>query len=423
VVQLSNDCFRGADRLMPLDEALALLAARIVAVTEIEDLPLDAAAGRILAADLTSARNVPPHDNSAVDGYALRFEDLHAAQATALEVIGRAAAGHPFDGEFKPASAVRIFTGAALPDGPCAPDTIVMQEDIELSADGAAVIVPPGLSLGANRRKCGEDVTAGSAILTAGRLLRPQDVGLAASVGIERISVFRRLRVAVFSTGDEVREPGSELDDGAIYDANRYVLKGLLKNLNVDITDLGILPDEFEAIREALAQASENHDAIITSGGVSVGEEDHVRPAVEALGSLHFWRLAIKPGRPVALGQVNGVAFIGLPGNPAAAMVTFLRFARPLILRLSGVTDVEPMIVKVSAAFEHKKKVGRREWVRASLQAATDGLPTAHKFPREGAGILSSMVASSGLVELPEEMTRVEPGTIVDFIPFSEVGA
>jgi len=420
MVQLSNDCFQGDERLMPLHEALDLLAERIVAVTEIESVALDAAAGRILAADLTSARDVPPHDNSAVDGYALRFDDLNADQATALTIAGRAAAGHPFEGELAAASALRIFTGAAMPTGL---DTVVMQEDTELSADGALVTVPAGLARGANRRSAGEDVMAGSVILSAGRLLRPQDIGLAASVGIDEIPVFRRLRVAVFSTGDEVRDPGTELQAGAIYDANRYVLKGLLAKLNAEVTDLGILPDDVDVIRDALAQAAHNHDAIITSGGVSVGDEDHVKPAVEALGSLHFWRLAVKPGRPVALGQVKGVAFIGLPGNPAAAMVTFLRFARPLILRLSGVTEVEPMIVKVNAAFAHKKKAGRREWVRASLQIAADGTPSAHKFPREGAGVLSSMVGSSGLVELPEDVTHIEPGTLVDFIPFSEVGA
>jgi len=420
MVQLSNDCFRGDERLMPLHEALALLAERVVAVAEDETVTLDEAPGRILASDQVSSRNVPPHDNSAVDGYALRFADLQTDQATKLDIVGRAAAGHPHDGIVEAGNAIRIFTGAAMPQGP---DTVVMQEDTELVDDETAVIVPAGLSAGANRRKAGEDVAAGSTILTAGRILQPQDVGLAASVGINLIPVFRRLRVAVFSTGDEVRDPGVDLDDGAIYDANRYVLKGLLAKINADVTDLGILPDEADVIRDALSAASESHDAIITSGGVSVGEEDHIKPAVEALGSLHFWRLAVKPGRPVALGQVNGVPFIGLPGNPAAAMVTFLRFARPLILRLSGVEDVEPMIVRVSAAFDHKKKAGRREWVRARIQAGADGIPTAHKFPREGAGVLSSMVGSDGLVELPEDMTRVEAGSMVDFIPFSEVGA
>ncbi len=423
MVQLSNDCFQGDERLMPLHEALALLAERVVAVTEVETVTLEGAPGRALALDLTSSRNVPPHDNSAVDGYALRFDDLNGDRATDLKVMGRAAAGYPFEEDLAPGCAVRIFTGAPMPTGPGGPDTVVMQEDTELSADGTTVTVPAGLTRGANRRKMGEDVTAGSAILNAGRILRPQDVGLAASVGINEIPVFRRLRVAVFSTGDEIRDPGVELQPGAIYDANRYVLKGLLAKLNTDVSDLGILPDDIDVIRDALAKAARDHDAIITSGGVSVGDEDHVKPAVEALGSLHFWRLAIKPGRPVALGQVKGVPFIGLPGNPAAAMVTFLRFARPLILRLSGVTDVEPMIVKVNAAFAHSKKAGRREWVRASLQIGTDGTPSAHKFPREGAGVLSSMVGSSGLVELPEDVTRIKPGTLVDFIPFSEVGA
>ncbi len=405
---------------MPLREALDLLAERITAVTGSERISLAQAVGCILAASVASTRNVPPHDNSAVDGYAVRFADLVPDSETTLEIGGRAAAGHPFSGTVAPGQAIRIFTGAAMPDGL---DTVVMQEDTAVDEDGKLVTVPAGLSEGANRRLTAEDVTAGDIVLAAGRRLKAQDIGLAASVGVDELTVYRKLRAAVFSTGDEVREPGDELGPGEIYDANRYFLHGLIAGLGAEVTDVGILPDNPKSIQDALATAAETHDLIVTSGGVSVGEEDHVKPAVQALGSLHFWRLAVKPGRPIALGQVAGVPFVGLPGNPAAAMVTFLRFARPMILRLGGATSVDPIILRVRSAFDQKKKTGRREWVRARIRRGEDGTPEAHKFPREGAGILTSMVESDGLLELPEDMSKLKEGAMVDFIPFSEVGA
>jgi molybdopterin molybdotransferase len=420
VVQLTDDCFRGDERLMPLDEALAMLADRMTPVAELEAVSLVDAAGRVLAQDIVSACNVPPHDNSAVDGYAVRLADLPDTGEIELEVIDRAAAGHPASSVVGAGQAIRIFTGAAMPEGG---DSVFMQEDVQANEDGSRVTVPAGLKAGANRRSTGEDITTGDTILKQGRRLRPQDLGLAASIGTQTVRVYRQLKAAIFSTGDEVREPGQTLEAGDIYDANRFVLRGLVEKLGVAVTDLGILPDDETIIREALADAAKDHDVILTSGGVSVGEEDHIKPAVEALGSLHFWRLAIKPGRPVALGQVGRVPFVGLPGNPAAAMVTFLRFARPMIQHLAGDVDTVPLIVRVEAAFKHKKKTGRREWVRASIRANAEGVPQAHKFPREGAGVLSSISGSDGLVELPEEMTQLEPGTMVDFISFNEVGA
>ncbi len=420
MVQLTDDCFRGDERLLPLKEALDLLAERIIAVTGSEPIDLAQAVGRTLAASVASTRNVPPHDNSAVDGYAVRFADLVPDSETTLEIGGRAAAGHPYEGDVPPGQAIRIFTGAAMPAGL---DTVVMQEDTAVDEDGNRVTVPAGLSEGANRRLTAEDVTAGDIILAAGRRLKSQDIGLAASVGVDELTVYRKLRAAVFSTGDEVREPGDELGPGEIYDANRYFLHGLVAGLGAEVTDVGILPDNPKSIQDALATAAETHDLIVTSGGVSVGEEDHVKPAVQALGSLHFWRLAVKPGRPVALGQVAGVPFVGLPGNPAAAMVTFLRFARPMILRLGGATEVDPIILRVRSAFDHKKKTGRREWVRVRIRRGEDGTPEAHKFPREGAGLLTSMVESDGLLELPEDMGKLKAGVMVDYIPFSEVGA
>ena len=415
-MQLSDDCFAAGDRLMTTAEALDLLADRISAIGGTESLPLRRAVRRILAEDIVSDHDVPPQGNSAVDGYAFAFNDLKPGADTHLRITGRSAAGHPVAGKSGRGEAVRIFTGAVMPTD-C--DTVAMQEDCDVDAD--RVIVPPGLSRGANSRRAGEDVQKGDVILKRGHVLRAQDLGILASVGLAEIPVYQPIRVAVFSTGDEVYEPGDKLAEGAIYDSNRYVLMSLLDALPVDVTDMGILPDDLTAVASALQLAADEHDLLLTSGGVSVGEEDHVRSAVEENGTLHFWRLAIKPGRPLAMGQIKGVPFVGLPGNPVAAMVTFLRFARPLLLRLAGGTHVDPQLYRVRAKFSHRKKLNRREWVRARLKTAGDGTLEAEKFSREGAGILRSLVESDGLVELPEEMTEVVPGTIVEFLPFAEV--
>lgn len=407
---------------MSVDEALALLAECVRAVAETEIVPLADGLDRILAEDVRATRSVPPHDNAAVDGYAVYFDDLDPERETRLPVSGRAAAGHPLGRPQRRGEAVRIFTGAPMPsgaEGTAGPDTVMMQEDCRL--DGDAVIIRPGIKRGGNRRKAGEDVKAGAVILQAGQRLRPQDLGLAASIGLATLPVSRALEVALFSTGDELCEPGSPPPPGCVYDANRLTLAALLRRLGCRVGDLGILPDRSEVIRAALDEAARHHDAVITSGGMSTGEEDHIRAAVEALGSLHFWRLAIKPGRPLALGQIRGKPFIGLPGNPVAMMVTFLRFARPVLLRLMGARETAPVLYRVRAGFEHRKKEGRREWVRARLVADQTGDLVATKFPRDGAGILTSMVESDGLVELPESLTRLDAGSMVDFLPFSEV--
>ena len=416
MAQLSDDCFASGGQLMTLAEALALLDQRIVPVTGIEEVGLRRASGRILAADVVAERDVPPHDNSAVDGYAVRFADLADKGEVQLDIVGRAAAGHPVAGVLGPGQAIRIFTGATMPAGA---DTVAMQEDCREA--GTSIRVPAGLRRGDNRRLASEDIRAGAVVLRHGRRLRPQDIGLAASLGRTALSVHTRLRVAIFSTGDEVAEPGAALAPGHVYDANRYVLDGLLQGLGCAVEDLGILPDRPEAVRTALHAAAAAHDLIITSGGVSAGEEDHVARAVEAMGRLTFWRLAVKPGRPIAFGQIGAVPFVGLPGNPVAAMVTFLRIARPLILRLSGAENISPHLFRVRAGFDHRKKRDRREWLRARLAVAADGALVADKFEREGSGILSSMVDSDGLVELSEELTQVKAGTMVDFLPFSEV--
>jgi molybdopterin molybdotransferase len=418
MAQLSDDCFAFGGKLMSAAAALEALRSRIVPVTECQPVPLAGALGRVLAEDLVAPRDVPPHDNSAVDGYAVFHADLDPENETVLPVGGRAAAGHPLGRPARRGEAIRIFTGAPMPPGP---DTVMMQEDCV--AEGGRVRLRPGIRQGANRRRAGDDVRAGDTVLHAGTRLRPQEIGLAASLGRTELPVFRPLRVALLSTGDEVREPGQELPAGAIYDANRYTLAALLRGLGCAVTDLGILPDRLDVIRDALAGAAGGHDLLLTSGGMSTGEEDHMKAAVESLGSLDFWRLAIKPGRPVALGQVGQVPFVGLPGNPVAVMVTFLLFARPLILQLAGASSdaAAPRLFRVRAGFDHKKKEGRREYLRARLERDAEGRLVARKFPREGAGILSSMVEADGLVELGEEVVRLTAGSEVDFLPFSGV--
>jgi molybdopterin molybdotransferase len=416
MAQLSDDCFAHGGKLLRTDEALALIEARVTAVAESEEVPLAESFGRILAEELVAPANVPPHANSAVDGYAVFFDDLSAKEETRLQIAGRSAAGHPSAQPARRGSAVRIFTGAMLPNGP---DTVMMQEDCRV--EGGTVIIAPGIKRGANLRQAGEDIRAGSVVLRRGQRLRAQDVGQAAAIGRSQVRVSRPLKAAVFSTGDELREPGRPLDPGSIYDSNRYTVGALLRGLGCQVADLGILPDREPKVRAALSQAMGEHDLVLTSGGVSVGEEDHVKQAVEALGRLHAWRLAIKPGRPVALGQLGRIPFVGLPGNPVAVMVTFLTLVRPLVLRMMGGTVEPPRRFPVRADFPHRKKKDRREWLRATLTEAADGTPLAHKFPRDGAGILSSMVESDGLIELPEDLTQLEPGSMVAFLPFSEM--
>jgi molybdopterin molybdotransferase len=322
----------------------------------------------------------------------------------------------------KPGEAIRIFTGAAMPKGT---DTVFMQEDVDVTSDGNHVIVPKGLMLGANRRLAGEDVRAGALVLQAGTVLEPQHIALAAALGLIEIVVRRRLKVAIFSTGDEVVEPGSARSGTAVYDSNRFLLAELLELLGVTVSDLGILADDPGTLAEALRKAAASHDLIITSGGVSTGEADYVRGAVERTGSLVFWRVAIKPGRPVAMGVIRGAkgsdsaAFVGLPGNPVAVFVTFVRVVKPLLRQLSGARPGKLVPLPVRAAFAYRKKKDRREYVRVTLKRAADGEIEAIKHPQDGAGILTSLTETDGLLELPEDVTAVEPGALVGFLSYA----
>ena len=418
MAQLTDDCFAFSGPLLPVADMEKLIAERVTPVTEIEEVTLAAARGRVLAKDIVSPLDLPPFDNSAVDGYAVRHADLDATSETRLPIAARLFAGGAHVPPIQTGQAIRIFTGAPMPTGA---DTVFMQEDTR-EEDGS-VIVPSGLKRGANRRLAGEDVRKGSVILPAGRRLAAQDVALAAAVGLTELKVRRRVRVALFSTGDEIVEPGSPRPDAALYDANRYLLSGMLERLGAAVTDLGILKDNRDVLATAIAAAAKDHDLVLTSGGVSTGEADHVRDAVEKVGKLWFWRVAIKPGRPVAMGVVsgagNGAAFVGLPGNPVAAFVTFARVVRPLLLQVGGALAEPLTALPVKLAFDYKKKSGRREYVRVALRRATDGSIEAVRHPQEGAGVITSLTETDGLAELSEESTRIEQGSTVGFLSYA----
>ena len=419
MAQLTDDCFAFSGPLLRLDDMERLIGERIAPVKEVEGVPIGQARGRVLAADLIAPLNLPPFDNSAVDGYAVRHADLKSGAPTRLAISGRLTAGADDILALKPGEAIRIFTGAPMPAGA---DTVFMQEDVEV--DGAAVVVPKGLKRGANRRLAGEDIAGGAMALAAGTVLEPQHIALAAALGIADLDVKRPLRVAIFSTGDEVVEPGASLPRAAIYDANRYLLRELLERLRARVTDLGILADDPEPLARALRAAAAGHDLIVTSGGVTTGEADYVRDAVEKIGSLVFWRIAIKPGRPVALGVIraeNGesAAFVGLPGNPVAVFVTFVRVVKVLLRRLSGARPQALVPLPVRAGFAYMKKKDRREYVRVALTRASDGELEALKHPQDGAGILTSLTQTDGLLEFPEETTAIAPGDRVGFLSYA----
>ncbi|SDT46747.1 molybdopterin molybdotransferase MoeA [Bradyrhizobium canariense] len=417
MAQLSDDCFAFGGPMMSVDEAVGIVATRVTAVQDVETVSLAQADGRILANDISAPLPLPPFTNSAVDGYAVSSRDLPQAEEKTFPVMGRVQAGASASEAIKPGHAVRIFTGAPMPQGA---DTVFMQEDVRVEDDGK-VVLPAGLRSGANVRLTGEDIAAGTPALSAGRRLRPQDVALAAAFGLANIEVIRRIRVAVFSTGNELVSPGGRRAAAQLFDSNRFMLIAMLARLGCEISDLGILRDDRASLARALKAAAGAHDLILTTGGVSTGEEDHVKASVESVGKLVLWRMAIKPGRPVAMGIIAGTPFIGLPGNPVASFVTFVHVVRPTILALSGATQQPLIPMPVRSGFTYKKKIARREYVRVSLRAGEDGVLEAVKFPREGAGLLSSLVDTDGLVELDEEITRVEPGESVGFLSYASL--
>ncbi len=398
--------------LLSVTDALTTLlaAASAAPVTDVEYIATLAANGRILARDVIAPVDVPSAENSQMDGYAL--ESATAQLDSPIQISQRIAAGH-VGKALLPGTVARLFTGALLPQGA---DTVVMQEHCELVEQGTAIRLTHLPEKGQWVRHVGEDIRKDSVILKAGTRLRSQELGLAASVGLPSVAVKRRLKVAVFFTGDELVMPGEPLPAGAIYNSNRFLLTALLQNLGCEIHDFGIVPDNLQATRATLRQAAQHNDVVITSGGVSVGEEDHVRPAVQAEGKLNLWQIAIKPGKPLAFGEVGPSFFIGLPGNPVSGFVTFLLFVRPFLLRMLGVADVVPRSYDLRADFDWNKPDRRNEFLRARLNSG-GGLDL---YQNQGSAVLSSVVWGDGLVDNPGGKV-IERGTMVKFIPFSEI--
>lgn len=396
---------------MPVAKAREVIARFLDPVTVIERVHVRAALGRILAEDVVSPLDVPAHDNSAMDGYAVRFSDLKRDGETALKVIGNAFAGAPYAGDaMRPGECVRIMTGGVIPAGA---DTIVMQEHVKL--EGNRITTGAGHKKGQNLRRAGEDLAVGQVALQRGSELKPADIGLIASLGIGEVAVYRRLRVAFFSTGDELVSIGTVPKEGQIYDSNRYTIHGMLERLGCEVIDMGVVRDDPELLEKAFAQAAGAADVVITSGGVSVGEADFVKDLLNKLGEVVFWKIAMKPGRPLAYGKIAGAHFFGLPGNPVSVMVTFYQFVRDALLRLSGRDPVPPLpTFKVPCSSSLKKAPGRTEFQRGVLSQDASGTWSVRVTGEQGSGILRSMSQANCFIILPTEQGNVAAGTLVD---------
>ena len=396
---------------MPVDRARALIREFLQPLTAVERVHIRAALDRVLAADIVSPLDVPGHDNSAMDGWAIRFADLAASGTTTLRRIGESFAGRPYAGAVGEAEAVRIFTGGVMPQGA---DTVVMQERATETPGGVAIAAGAVSKAGQNRRFAGEDLKRGATVFHAGQPLRPAEIGMLASLGINEVTVFRKLRVAFFSTGDELRSIGQPLAEGEIYDSNRYTLYGMLTRLNCDIVDMGVVPDVPEALERAFSTAAAAADVIVTSGGVSVGEADFVRDLLGKLGEVLFWKIAMKPGRPLAYGRIGNAHFFGLPGNPVSVMVTFYECVRDALLVLQGRRDVAPLpMFKATLAGPIRKVPGRTEFQRGILAPDSQGL-SVQTTGDQGSGILSSMSRANCFIVLPAEAGNLDAGTPVD---------
>ncbi len=406
-------CGGMSDQQRGYDEAISQLLNAAVPLSEVESVKIEQALGRILALPLSSTIDVPGWDNSAMDGYAVRFEDLSGG-GTRLPISQRIPAGQS-GAPLLPGTAARIFTGAPVPRNA---DTVVIQELCEQDDDHVIIRELP--RKGANIRKTGEDISAGSSIIDPGTRLAPQHLGLAASVGVTEVTVYRRLKVALLTSGDELVMPGNPLKPGQIYNSNQYTASGLLQALGCEVIPLGIVEDSFDATCNALALGAQEADLVLASGGVSVGEEDHVKPAIEKLGSLELWKIAIRPGKPVAFGRIADTPFIGTPGNPVSLFVTFLLFARPFILKMQGCSEPLPAPITVEAAFDWPKADKRREFARGRLAIGTDGIARVTLFPSRSSGVLSSVAWANGLAIIEENQT-LQRGDKVRFLSFCEL--
>ena len=410
-------CDQVQQPLLAMDEALDFLLNAVVINTNTHLVSLDNSLYQVLAQDVCSAINVPDFDNSAMDGYAINLKEdqVNISGGVNFEVTDRIPAGS-IGNTLAPGCAARIFTGAPIPKGA---NTVIMQEECEVSEDGKSIETWRPLSINENIRPMGNDIQTGDVILRAGMQLKPQDVALAASVGVAELEVFKKLKVGVFFTGDELVEPGNALNMGEIFNSNRYALVALLKQLNCEVINLGNIKDNLDSTCKALETLASDCDLIMTTGGVSVGEEDHVKPAVEKLGKLSLWRIKMKPGKPLAFGNVGKAAFIGLPGNPVSAMVTFFLFARPFIKKMQGVSHYKNQTTQVQCDFDWRRPRPRREFVRVKLDHST--IPaSANLYPKQGSDVLSSVVWADGLVEIPENSTFTQ-GEVLNYYSLTEL--
>lgn len=395
---------------MPVAKAREFIQAYLTPIPGTEKVNIRAALGRVLAEDIVSPINVPSHVNSAMDGYAVRFKDLNAHGETMLRMIGTALAGKPFSGQVSDKQCVRIMTGAVLPEGT---DTVIMQE--HSSADGQTTRFSGAHKQGQNIRQAGEDLAIGQVVLTTGKHIRPAELGLIASLGIAEITVRQRLRVAFFSTGDELRSIGSQLEEGQIYDSNRYTIYGMLSRLGVEVLDMGVVKDDPASLERALSESATTADVVITSGGVSVGEADYIKELLSRLGEVVFWKIAMKPGRPLAYGKIGQAHFFGLPGNPVSVMVTFYQFVRDALLILMGrKQDIAVPVLKATCASALKKAPGRTEYQRGILSQDANGAWSVRVTGEQGSGILRSMSEANCFIVLPETQGNVAPGTLVE---------
>ena len=409
---MSSCCSDSSAKLIPLDEALMHLVGSAVPLADEETVMLDEALGRVLSKPVASTINVPAWDNSAMDGYAVRSQDINDLDQ--LPVVQRIPAG-TYGQPLMPGTAARIFTGAPIPNGA---DTVIMQEMI--TREGDIIRVNGRVNEGSNIRRAGEDIRNGDEIIESGTRLQPQHIGLAASTGIDKLIVKRKLRVAIFTTGDELTMPGHVLEEGKIYNSNRYLFRGLLEKLGCEVIDLGNVIDQYDATCEALNTAANEADLILSSGGVSVGEEDYVKKALEDLGKLDLWKIAVRPGKPLAFGNVGGVPFIGVPGNPVSLFVTFSIFVRPFILRSMGVSEVAPVEYQVAAGFDWERPDKRAEYMRARIEANNEGKMVVNVYPSRSSGVLSSVTWADGMVVINPEQ-HLTKGDSVRFIPFSSL--
>lgn len=398
---------------LTVDEAINRMMTSVKKIHDTEVLNIRDALNRVLAKDVVSSINVPPYANSAMDGYAFNSVDLPAEGKNTLMLAGKSFAGIPFEGKVKPGECVRIMTGAQMANGT---DSVIMQEQVQ--ADGNSITIQAGHCKGENVRHIGEDIKEGDTVLSAGQLLSPAELGVLASLGVAKVTVQKQIRVAFFSTGDELRNVDEELDEGQIYDSNRYTLFGMLKNLGVELIDMGIIPDDRHAIEDAFKRAASQADAIITSGGVSVGEADYVKETLDKLGKVDFWKIAMKPGKPLAFGFVDDAVFFGLPGNPVSVMATFYQFALPTLKTMMGLAVTKATTVKVACKTDLRKAPGRTDFQRGILQMNEQGELVVESIGMQASHVLSGMSKANCFIILPQDWGNVEAGTLVDVQPF-----